>query len=101
MKKQVIITVDTNSNYAPGCYLICRCTGQKGHYDWCTTDENNTVLIQSDYEFIGLAELFGCTINYYNINFDKQIAQAIKYLDRLINGVSDKRFIVDEYYFVE
>lgn len=54
-----IITVDEDQQYAPCCYLICRVHGKPGSYDWDTRDEDNTVLVQTDFDWPGLASTFG------------------------------------------
>jgi hypothetical protein len=45
-----------------GTYLVCKFTNPEagpGHYDWNEHDEDNTVLVQSDWDFPGLATSFG------------------------------------------
>ena len=54
-----IITVDRDPQYAPCGYLVCRVHGEPGHYDWSTRDDNNTVLVQTDWGFPSLASAFG------------------------------------------
>lgn len=57
-----LIAIDRDPDYAPCCYLVCRVKNPdagEGHYDWNTRDEKNTVLIQSDWDYPGLARTFG------------------------------------------
>lgn len=46
-----------------------------------TDERDRTMLIQSDLDFPGLAETFGCKINP-SWSLEKQIARAAKFLDR-------------------
>lgn len=50
------ITVDTDPEYAPCAYLICK-VGKDGR--WNSRDESRTVLVQLDYDYPGLASTFG------------------------------------------
>ena len=91
-----IITVDRDPDYAPCCFLICKVTGQAGSFDWNTRDENSTVLVQTDYDWPGLARNFGWT------GVDTDIELAGEYLDRIAaNMHSNIRFIDDPGYFTE
>lgn len=48
------ITVDRDPAYAPCSYLICKVGG-----DWDTRDDERTVLVQTDWDYPGLASTFG------------------------------------------
>lgn len=50
------IVIDEDSGYAPGCYLICQVDGNG---DWDPRDEERMVLVQTDWDYLGLASLFG------------------------------------------
>lgn len=84
-----------------GSYLICRCTGPQT--DWDERDEANTVLVQTDWDFPGLAHAFGWTLSKANggdcqcrgtdgtiicpecgTGVGSYIASAIEYLDECI-----------------
>lgn len=53
------ITVDRDSSYAPCCYLLCQVddTG-----NWDTRDEDTTRLIDTDWDYPGIASVFGWNI---------------------------------------
>ena len=51
-----MITIDIDSNYAPCCYLICK-VDKNGN--WNTRDEDNTVLVQTDWDYPSIASSFG------------------------------------------
>lgn len=56
------IAVATDAQYAPCSYLICRVLNpdaEPGQYDWTLYNEEHTVLVQTDYDFPGLARTFG------------------------------------------
>ena len=86
-----IITVDRDPDYAPCCFLICKVTGKPGSYDWNTRDDANTVLVQTDYDWPGLARNFGWT------GADTDIELAGEYLDEICGF----GFITDPGYFPE
>lgn len=54
-----MIALERDPGYAPCCYLICRLVGEPGSLDWDTRDEENTVLIQTDWDWPGVARTFG------------------------------------------
>jgi hypothetical protein len=59
-----LIALDRDPDYAPCCYLICRVLNPEageGHYDWDTRDEANTVPVQTDWDYPGIASTFGWT----------------------------------------
>ena len=74
----VKITIDTDSYYAPCSYLICK-VDSDGYWD--TRDEENTILVQCDYEFVALANLYGYT--------GDSIPEAEEYLDEYLGEVID------------
>lgn len=89
----VLIAVDRDEDYAPGCFLVCRVSNPAagpGHYDWDTRDEENTVLIQTDYDFLGVARAFGWTGD------DADTAGASAYLAECVEG---GRVVEDPGYF--
>lgn len=84
-----LIAIDRDSSYAPGCFLICRVKNPnagEGHYDWETSGEENTVLIQTDWDYPGIARSFGWTGD------DADIVGASEYLD----GCVDNCKVVDD-----
>ena len=59
---RVLIAVARDEDYAPGCFILCRVRNPEagpGHYDWDERDEENTRLIDRDWDFPGLARVFG------------------------------------------
>jgi len=101
-----MITVDRDPTYAPCCYLICRVTGRRGAYDWNTRDETNTVLVQTDWDYPGVASSFGwvpcrrgCgtdgTVDCAHHTASKMIQSAGAYLDK----IAGRKFIEDPGYF--
>ena len=54
--RQPRIAVDRDPGYAPCCYLVCR-VDSRGNWD--TRDEANTVLVQTDWDWPGVARTFG------------------------------------------
>lgn len=91
-----IITVDTDPGYAPCAYFICRVTGTPGKYDWDTRDEANTVLVQSDWDFPGVAASFGWRPRD-GATDSEMIHSAIEYLDT----IAGSKFVDDPGYFTE
>lgn len=77
------ITIVRDPYYAPCCYLICR-IGTDGQ--WNTKDDNNTVLVQSDYDWPSIAGTFGWTGDPDDL---EQISAAGKYLDNNLGKVVD------------
>jgi hypothetical protein len=106
-----IITVDRDGEYAPCCYLICRVTGEPGNYDWDTRDESNTVLIQTDWDYPGIASTFGfvpcesCggqadgTVDCIHKTAAYMIQEAARFLDDLCETADNRRFVDDPGYF--
>ena len=89
----ILIAVDRDDEYAPGCFLVCRVTNPAagpGHYDWDTRDEDNTVLIQFDHQYPSLARAFGWDGD------DSDLASAAVHLD---SCVEEARVIEDPGYF--
>jgi hypothetical protein len=106
----MLIAVDTDSSYAPCCYLICRVLNPdagEGRYDWDTRDEGNTVLVQTDWDFPGLASSFGwkpceCgstdgTVDCAHKTATEMITEAAEFLD---NCVANGTVIPDPGYFL-
>ena len=54
--EQARITVTSNQSYAPCCYIICKVDK---HGNWDEYDEENTLLVQTDWDFPGTACAFG------------------------------------------
>lgn len=76
-----LIALDRDPQHAPCCYLICRVTNPdagEGNYDWSTRDEANTVLVQTDFDYPGVARSFGWNGD------DDDINGATDYLDRCV-----------------
>lgn len=76
---RVLIAVARDEAYAPGCFLLCRVKNPEagpGKYDWDERDEAHTRLIQSDWDFPGLARTFGWD------GEDQDISGAREYLDQ-------------------
>ena len=42
-----------------GSYIVCACSGEPGRMDWDETDPEISILVQSDWDFPGLASAFG------------------------------------------
>lgn len=107
----MLITVDRDPSYAPCGYLVCQVTGAPGHRDWDTRDDDRTVLVQTDWDFPGLAASFGfvpcdCgatdgTVDCLHKTATEMITEAIDYLDALCESADDRRFIEDPGYFDE
>ncbi len=84
-----LIAVDTDPSYAPCSYLICRVIDG----DWNTRDEENTVLVQTDWDLPGLASSFGwvpceCgatdgTIDCSHKTATEMISEAAEFLDEI------------------
>ena len=100
------ITVDRDPSYAPCAYLICKVTGPRGKYDWDTRDEATTVLVQTDWDYTGVASTFGwvpcrkCratdgTVDCEHRTASEMIADARAYLDR----IAGRKFVEDPGYF--
>jgi hypothetical protein len=81
--------IDEDQNYAPLCYLICR-VDEKG--EWNMRDETRTVLVQSDWDYPGLASNLGfvpcpdCgftdgTVDCAHKTASQMIAEAQEFLD--------------------
>lgn len=62
------ITVVTDPSYAPGCFIICR-VKRNGHYN--PRDEENTILVQTDWDFPGLASTFGWSVKNFQLDPQK------------------------------
>ena len=59
-----LIAVDRDPEYAPCSFLICRVSNPADSpqlYDWDTRDDENTVLVQTDWDHPGVASAFGFT----------------------------------------
>lgn len=90
-----VITVDRDPGYAPCGYLICRVVD--GH--WNTRDDENTVLIQSDWEFPAVASAFGfipceCgrtdgTVDCPHKTATQMISEAADWLDDHLGEVTE------------
>ena len=77
---QARITIDRDPGYAPCCYLICR-VDERG--DWDTRDEANTALVQTDWDWPGVARTFGWDGD------DSDIADAGEFLDDHLGEIVD------------
>lgn len=96
------ITVDRDPSYAPSSYLLCR-VDENG--EWNTRDDENTILVQLDYDFCGIASSFGwepceCgstdgTIDCEHKTASQMIGEATEYLDDHIGTVIED----NSYYF--
>ncbi len=99
-----MITVDRDPGYAPCGYLVCRVTGEPGNYDWHPRADE-TVLVQSDWEFPALASTFGfvpceCgrtdgTVDCPHKTATQMITEAADWLDEHCGAV----FVEDPGYF--
>jgi hypothetical protein len=95
----MLITIDNDPGYAPGCYLICKVTGEPGYRNWDTRDERITILVQY-HDFVSLAQTFGFK-EKQQWSFQKRLRYAIAFLDDLCNCADERRFIEDPGYFEE
>ena len=103
------ITVDRDPGYAPCSYLICRVRNTMAGKDWDTRDEENTVLVQTDWDFPGVASTFGwvpCFCNETDGTVDcrhktalEMITSAAAYLDTLCGTNGPERYAADPGYF--
>jgi len=73
------IVVETDEQFAPCCFIICLVDKQG---NWDTRDEANTVLVQSDRDYPGLARTLGGTIADYEI--EKTIDYILENLGKLM-----------------
>tara|TARA_R100001594_G_scaffold149492_1_gene207455 strand:- start:281 stop:595 length:315 start_codon:yes stop_codon:yes gene_type:complete len=86
------IMIDTDSTYAPCAYLICALDDSG---EWDTRDESRTVLVQSDWDYPGIASAFGWshpditggftdgTIDGPTATAGDMITEAAEYLDSI------------------
>ena len=65
------IAIEQGGNWAPCCYILCKVVDG----DWDERDESTTVLVQTDYDYPGIARAFGW------VGEDDQIAEAAEHLD--------------------
>jgi hypothetical protein len=89
----VLIAVDRDSSYAPCSFIICRVLNPEageGSYDWDTRDEDNTVLVQTDWDYPNIARTFGWE------GHDDDISGAADFLDLC---VGTGRVVEDPGYF--
>lgn len=80
----MLIALDRNQSYGPGCYLLCRVLNPEageGNYDWSDRGCVDTRLIQSNWDFPGVARSFGWN------GEDSDIKGAMEYLDNNIGKV--------------
>ena len=90
---RVLIAVARDEGFAPGCFILCRVktlAAGPGKYDWDERDEENTRLIQTDWDFPGVARAFGWT------GEDSDTQGAREYLDQC---VEDAKVAEDPGYF--
>jgi hypothetical protein len=90
---QGLIAIARDDAFAPACFILCRVKNPEagpGKYDWDERDEENTLLIQTDHDFPGLARTFGWDGD------DPDIPGAAEYLDR---SVDDAKVVEDPGYF--
>lgn len=88
-----LIAVACDEKYAPGCFILCRVTNPEagpGKYDWDERDAQNTRLIQTDWDFPGLARTFGWD------GYDADVDRAREYLDEC---VEEAKVVEDPGYF--
>ena len=71
------IAVEQDQSYAPGCYIVCKVVNG----DWNERGPD-TVLIQTDHDFPGLAYAFGMEHNEDN-DESQEITAAIEFLDNV------------------
>jgi hypothetical protein len=50
------ITIDEDQSRAPGCFILCPVDEND---NWNTADDENTILVQRDTDFPGMARNFG------------------------------------------
>jgi len=50
------VVIDRDPSYAPCAYLICQCDK---HGNWNTRDDARTVLVQTDWDYPGVAAALG------------------------------------------
>ena len=89
----VLIAIDRDETYAPGCFILCRVLNPEagnGRYDWDTRDEENTVLVQTDFDFPSVARAFGWAED------ESDIQAAANFLDTC---VEEGRVAEDPGYF--
>ena len=58
---KTLIAVARDPYYAPCCFILCRVLNPEakdGKFDWNERDEKNTRLIQTDWDYPGLATTF-------------------------------------------
>lgn len=53
------IALEPGGSWAPCCYILCRLVGEPGSLDWDERDEGNTRLVQTDWDWPGVASSFG------------------------------------------
>lgn len=83
----VKIMLQLDASYGPGCFITARQLPD-GRCD--LRDEANTVLIQSDWDFPGVARTFGASFE------DGQIAEAAKWLAENIGAEAEDPEYFDE-----
>lgn len=73
-----LITLERDRDYAPCCYIICRIfKNERGEDTWDTRAEHHTRLIQTDWDWPGVARTFGWRGD------DRDISGAGAYLDQI------------------
>lgn len=90
---RVLIAVARNEAFAPGCFIVCRVKNPEagpGKYHWDEYDEGSTRLVQTDFEFPGLARVFGWT------GEDSDIDGARAHLDECVENA---KVVEDRGYF--
>lgn len=83
----VKIMLQRDASYAPGCFIIAR-QRRDGRYDG--RDKANTVLIQSDWDFPGVARTFGGSFE------DDQTAEAAEWLAENVGAEAEDPGYFDE-----
>ena len=85
---KTLMALDRDPGYAPCGYLICRVWNPEDpeeFWDWSTRDDDNTVLVQTDWDFPGVARSFGwegIEVDPHNANdATEEISAAIDWLD--------------------
>ena len=72
----MLVTVDRDPKYAPCCYLICKVHGVQGNHNWDTRNEAETVLVQTDWDWPGIASNLGFVQDETGDGSDIEAARA-------------------------
>lgn len=102
------VVIDRDSAYAPCSYLLCKVDADG---NWDTRDDMNTYVFQSDWDFPGLASIYGyvacecgCTDGTIEAcdgrSATDMILEACDYMDARLGEVVDS-MTADEYFKME